>query len=1513
VTSKQPQKSSSFFVSVGGRAVNGANLESFLTSDTPSSVNYFEVSESRSVVRSGAVRFNRFSLCFGVLFLFVAFFGLLHVCNGTVTAESLLRMIVLSLPAAAPISLSAMPSGVNFPKWSAEANFVGLQAPFSGGSLKPVSVVGAVGPCQTRICLDTGGAVSLISEAFMHHLLANGVKLQVEPVSGHSILVASGTHTPVLCKVVGIPLSLGEGKQFGFVFNALVLRGLAPSILIGVDTLDPLGCDISMRKKCAYFTNGSQRHAVKIRIDQPFDLVVPSVSNSPKDLSKSINPQDIVEDTDGSESSAFVVELQEGCTLRPGCTDLTLVCSDSVLPSGNLIFDSQLVDLPGISIYCTLERREDRSGKRQLHILFQNSLTHTVRIPKRTRLGQFLSVSDAYLEQLVPLSKECAENPIVLLNSLMDGVSANSIDEAKHLAHVAELKEQISKHQWVDTDLTDDQKRTFVEQTILKYPHAFVSSQFPLGKFTGPGYKIRLKPDAVPFAGRVYRLSPYERRELEGLLDKHLKSGTFIPSTAQWAAPVFTTPKRDANGTRVGSRLVCDFRGLNAACLPDVEHVPLLSEARDTMANKRYISCCDIAEFYHQLMLDPESQDLCSIITHKGKYKPVCVMEGVAGAPAFCLRVIKSVLSDCSLESTLSFFDDLRVASADFDSHIKDVQKLLERLQHFGLRLKFTKCVFAQNSARFLGHLFTSEGVRPDPARVDALLKMPYPTTQLELMSQIGSFGYLRWFIRNFAKLTVPLKPLLTLEGKKNFNMSDDQRAAIDALRKALAEQTLLHHPDANKPFTIEVDASDRAVGCALFQVINGKYCPIEYQSVQFNKSQTNYSTSEKELFGVLFAIKKWQNLLDPSIKHTVLTDHEPLVHVQNMKDVHGRLARWAIKLSPYALHYKYRKGKLNYVADCLSRQFAPDTPVCENDDELYYVHDLVLNTSAGPQSKKPQVPHVSQLLPPEITVESLAREQRNDKTIGALIAFKTSGVLPDDPKLSLFVQKMEPFTLFVNDVLYRYKSITLANESERFVPFLPQCFQQQFIRAVHQSVGHQGWNKTYLLCRDRAYFINMADEIAKFVRSCDTCQRFFKRHPPAVQLEALPLTSRPWERISLDYVGPLVTSARGHKHVLMLVDHHTGFILAKPVAGVDAAELAEYLFFDVFPHYGYPDCILTDLGSSFTSALLQTLMDVYGVRKLNTTPYHPQGNGRTERTNASFIDMLRKCAADNNSDWDLLVSQLQYVYNVSPHKTLKLCPFVLLRGYMPELLLDRAFSNKSSIDYLRTLGDVGAAFADRLTNLFAFARKMRESYNNSMLAKNIAIKPADFKVGDLVVILNDARDHKLTDFYLGPYCIVSLPSKSNAVIRRVNDPNAIEKRINVCKLRHYFMNVDASQQSSAAVDEPLPFVDVGNLVVVHPDQADKQKALWVGKVIDKRINASGIEEFKVHFHVPEGPFGPFLAVRLNKRSDCYWIEKSSIMVSFGALSNGMLPRKVFQAVKECFRDARIPLPHSNN
>ncbi|CAN6711703.1 unnamed protein product [Malus baccata var. baccata] len=267
----------------------------------------------------------------------------------------------------------------------------------------------------------------------------------------------------------------------------------------------------------------------------------------------------------------------------------------------------------------------------------------------------------------------------------------------------------------------------------------------------------------------------------------------------------------------------------------------------------------------------------------------------------------------------LPFLDQMleSVFGNSFDNCFDNLTLILKRCVETNLVLNWEKCHFMVKQGIVLGHIISERGIEVDKSKIDLVRYLPSPTSVREVRSFLGHAGFYRRFIKDFSKIAQPLCRLLQKDVSFEFNEACEK--AFKHLKDLLTTAPIITPPDWSIPFELMCDASDYALGAVLGQRKNKQPHVIYYASRTLNDAQLNYSTTEKELLAVVFALDKFRSYLIGT-KVIVFTDHAALKYLFTKKEAKPRLIRWMLLLQEFDIEIRDKKGCENVVADHLSR-----------------------------------------------------------------------------------------------------------------------------------------------------------------------------------------------------------------------------------------------------------------------------------------------------------------------------------------------------------------------------------------------------------------------------------------------------------------------------------------------------------------------------------------------------------------------------------------------------------------
>ena len=274
-----------------------------------------------------------------------------------------------------------------------------------------------------------------------------------------------------------------------------------------------------------------------------------------------------------------------------------------------------------------------------------------------------------------------------------------------------------------------------------------------------------------------------------------------------------------------------------------------------------------------------------------------------------------------------------------------------------------------------------------------------------------------------------------------------------------------------------------------------------------------------------------------------------------------------------------------------------------------------------------------------------------------------------------------------------------------------------------------------------------MHTDVASYINSCPRCLRR-KSQPDQAPLLNIKV-NQPLELIHLNYLK--IEPSKGNvENVLIITDHITRYALAFPSKTQTALATAKLLWNNFILHYDFPSKIITDQGRNFESGLFENLCQVAGVKKLRTSPYHPQTNGQCECFNSTLHNMLGTLTPEQKKDWKRHVLALVHTYNYTKNAATGFDPYYLLFGREPRLPVDVEFgllrgSQKGS------LGE--SNYVSQLKMRLKFAQNKAKQMAKRHQAKHRELhdqkcRGTELEVGDLVLVKQSAWKgrHKIQD-----------------------------------------------------------------------------------------------------------------------------------------------------------------------
>lgn len=427
---------------------------------------------------------------------------------------------------------------------------------------------------------------------------------------------------------------------------------------------------------------------------------------------------------------------------------------------------------------------------------------------------------------------------------------------------------------------------------------------------------IDLTPGADLPSGPIYSLSEDEHKALRTYLDENITRGFIRPSKSSGSSPILFVKKKDGS-----LRLCVDYRKLNDVTVKFKCPLPLINNCIDRLRNARIFTKLDLRGAYNLLRVKEGDEYKTAFRTQFGLFEYLVMPFGLTNAPSIFQSMVNDLFRQYLNEFVVVYLDDILIYSANPDEHEKHVQTVLEILEQNGLFVKAEKCEFHTTGTSFLGLVISKDGVSMDPAKIKAVQEWESPRSIKGVQSFLGFCNYYRRFMPRYSELALPLTQLT----RKNtpFHWSQACEAAFQALKQHFNDEAMLAYPDPIRPYVLETDASDYALGAVLSQEDgSGQLRPIAFHSRKFGPSEINYPVYDKELLAIRDSFATWRHYLQGACHAVrVITDHKNLEHFKSAKVMNRRHARWSLFFTEFDFTIEYRKGELNIVSDALSRK----------------------------------------------------------------------------------------------------------------------------------------------------------------------------------------------------------------------------------------------------------------------------------------------------------------------------------------------------------------------------------------------------------------------------------------------------------------------------------------------------------------------------------------------------------------------------------------------------------------
>jgi len=595
------------------------------------------------------------------------------------------------------------------------------------------------------------------------------------------------------------------------------------------------------------------------------------------------------------------------------------------------------------------------------HLVGFDKKTHSLQIgytDSRIKINSVhIDYDKIYFELFNPSSKECClapRIPFIRLNKISQALDPSSdeymdVEEQKQakvdfynnkfhqpsITHYIESRNMVTEADKIDiptistpeqflelfdfSNLTHRQK-DLISKIMLEMKQVFALHKYDLGRCNVLEMDIELTTTENKI--QKYIPIPMNVKDRANEILEQMEKFDIIRECHEpspFCSNILVIPKKD----KISVRLLFDGRLLNY----DTKRLPIsfLSkpEILSHLMKKTHLTSLDFADAFYQIPLSKKAQPYTAFWT-PNQGKRMCFTrapQGLRNSPLYLKMALEKIFYDMD-KDVLFYVDDLLIATeGTMEHHFATIKEVLFRLAKANMKLRPQKLLIAKDTIEFLGMIFTKNEINIPNAKLLAFQNLPIPNTAKRLKSAICAFSYYRSFIPNFAHVTRELTDMSNTN-PKDFKVTPEYEQKFKQIIDHICANAKTYHPDANKPFYVQTDASMYCAGGRLYQKDNeGNELLIAAVSRTFTKTERNYTIYKKEALSLLYTLRSMDFFIQHAPKLIILVDSKALTYIRLAKESQGILLRFSLELSKYEADIIHVPGEQNEISDMLSRQ----------------------------------------------------------------------------------------------------------------------------------------------------------------------------------------------------------------------------------------------------------------------------------------------------------------------------------------------------------------------------------------------------------------------------------------------------------------------------------------------------------------------------------------------------------------------------------------------------------------
>ena len=886
---------------------------------------------------------------------------------------------------------------------------------------------------------------------------------------------------------------------------------------------------------------------------------------------------------------------------------------------------------------------------------------------------------------------------------------------------------------------------------------------------------LRLSDDANPrklsrlqYAVPQTKMSIITEKVQDWLNRGKIEKAPYLSDRLNINNPLLCVPKKSGGEVVQGSGRVCiDPRLLNSFLYCDDKfEIPQIRRQLEKFAGSKIFGELDLEEAFLQFLVDPDSRHLLCFTWNGVQYRFTCMPFGVKFMTSFCHRFVSTRIREAELSFCDPFVDNLPFASNTWEEHRLQMLSLLRLCNQFNLKVKTSAIKVGHSKMKCLGHVVSADGVSMDPRKIDAIANWPRPTTGAQMESFLGFTAFIRQHIRHYSELSAPL---VDVKHNKTIEWTDLMDRSFETLKQAIKQAPILRFPDYSRPFYLASDASNLGCGGILYQPAEGQDEVTATNIVaicakKWGSSQVRYSAYKKELFGLVYCLRKFHQYIWGRTDTIVYTDHKPLTYMFSQPELPVVLQQWLDLILDYSFTIRHRPGILNLVPDQLSRMYAA----------TYGTSTWGVPPNIRFEGKLPEDDSMSSTFP---------RGERS-----ALDTIAVSALCPED-------ESEASDSCLINlriEMEKRGKTVPPPADRERLI-------QQQ------HALGHFGRDAIFkkLYDQDNLWWPGMRSDIQAAIRRCDACARFVvvkSGFKPAQFITA----PGPWHHVQFDCAVKLPESPEGFTTLLVFIDVFSGFVLLYPIKTTSAVCVAEKLWLACCT-FGFPAILQSDNGTEFSNEVVEKLVEIMKIDRRFIAPYNPRCDGKVERAIGVVMGVIKKLLQGADQHWPLFCPLAQLSVNNRISSVTRSTPFSLMFARENSVLgpwdaaPDSQFETASIAEWKAYQARVNEAiYPSILDRTLTVKKRMVKKVDK----KRRLIDGTAFPDGCRVALKDPKKQDKREPTFLVHYQVVRTDRNGNLVVREDRaDGKILERRIPPDQLKRIEANNSEAQPDTEAYE----------------------------------------------------------------------------------------------------------------